>query len=302
VGFGTSLLGLAGTTPLSFTITNPNQRVALTGIAFGDTLPSGLVAAGPTGSGNTCGGGSVGAAGSTSIALTGGQLAPAASCSLTVSIAATAIGLQTDETSPVNSNEGGAGNAGTAAITVVGAPRLTVSSPVGGRVYAFGQKVTARYSCVDDPNGPGIRACVGDAGNGALINTSKAGGQTFTVTAVSNDGGIASDTVFYRVAPDNRFTAGRIHVHRNGSIDFSLTVPGPGRVSVTEKIAGAQFVFATGSAVARRAGKLHLTIRATARGRRAVRQRAHLRVSGIVAYTPTGGKRRSAGFRFRIAA
>lgn len=297
-GFGTALLGLDGTTPLTLTITNPNHNVTLTGIAFSDTLPSGLVIVGPFAAGNTCGGLVAATGGSSQVALSGGQLGPGGTCTVSETIAATATGLQSDFTGAISSNEGGAGNAGSAAVTVVGAPKVSISSPVGGRGYAFGQEVTASYSCTDDPNGPGVSMCVGDVANGAPINTSKAGTQTFTVTAVSKDGGAASDIVFYTVAPNNRVALGKRHVQSDGALVLTLTVPGPGKLSVTETISRGHIVFAHRHIVATRAGKLRLTIRPTARGRLALQRTPNAHVSVVVGYTPQGGTERTVRFRF----
>jgi hypothetical protein len=63
---------------VSFTITNPNSDVTLTGIQFTDALPAGLqVANDPTLVSNDCGGTLTANPGSASISLTGGTIAPA---------------------------------------------------------------------------------------------------------------------------------------------------------------------------------------------------------------------------------
>jgi uncharacterized repeat protein (TIGR01451 family) len=294
--FGTTLLGLDGTTPLTFTITNPNPSFALTGVSFTDTLPAGLVIAGQPADANGCGGNLTAVAGTDSLGLSDGQLAPGATCTASATVVATATGRITDTTTQVTSTEGAVGNTAAAILTVIGAPTVALASPALGHGYAFGQKVRAAFGCTDDPNGPGIASCVGTVPGGSLIATAKAGSHSFTVTATSLDGGVASDTVFYSVAPNNHFTLTRRHGHHDGSIDFVADVPGPGRITVLERIPGARFVFARATRSARRAGKLHLTITPTTRGRQAVRQRHGPRVTVTVGYTPKGGTLRTVRF------
>jgi hypothetical protein len=137
--FGSSSITAGGSTTLSFTLTNPNSNVVpdvrpavpmgsmpLSGIGFTDTLPAGLVVATPNGLTGSCDGGTITApAAGTTISLSGATLAAGASCTFSVSIVGVSPGSFTDSTGPVGSTEGGAGTAGSAGLTVVGAAAPT---------------------------------------------------------------------------------------------------------------------------------------------------------------------------------
>ena len=70
--FTPTSITVGNTSALSFTITNPNSSGSLTGIAFTDALPAGLVVDNPNGTNGTCGSTSVltAAPGSGTISLT----------------------------------------------------------------------------------------------------------------------------------------------------------------------------------------------------------------------------------------
>ena len=108
-------------TALNFTITNPNANPGpLTGIAFTDTLPSGLAVSTPSGLTGSCGGGTITAVpGSSSISLSGATLAAGASCTFSLNVTGTAVGVFTNTTGPVTAFGGTVvGNTATATISV----------------------------------------------------------------------------------------------------------------------------------------------------------------------------------------
>ncbi|HZP66698.1 MAG TPA: DUF11 domain-containing protein [Rudaea sp.] len=127
--FGASSVPLNGTTSLTFTITNPAANtVALSGVAFSDPLPSGLVVATPNGLAGSCGGGTITAtAGSGTVTLSGATLAASGSCNFSVNVAGTAAGTQTNTTGNVTSTNGGTGNTATASVIVVAPPSIAKS-------------------------------------------------------------------------------------------------------------------------------------------------------------------------------
>jgi uncharacterized repeat protein (TIGR01451 family) len=123
--FGAASIPLNGSTSLTFTIQNNNTTVALSGVAFSDTLPAGLVVSTPNGLTGTCGAGTITAtAGSGVISLTGGTIAASASCTFAVNVTGTAVGQQNNTTGQVTSTEGGTGGTASASINVVVPPSI----------------------------------------------------------------------------------------------------------------------------------------------------------------------------------
>ena len=123
--FGAASILLNASTSLTFNISNPNASLALTGIAFSDTLPAGLVVATPNGLTSNCGGTVTAAAGSGSISLTGGSLAANGSCTISLNVTGVQAGVENNTTGPISSNESGAGaTSNTASITVIGPPSI----------------------------------------------------------------------------------------------------------------------------------------------------------------------------------
>jgi len=112
---------------MSFVITNPGGT-PLTGLAFTDTLPTGLTA--PNGTTPTCGGNLV-ITGGNQLAFSGGTLAGGASCTITVTVTATAAGVLNNTTGPISSNETGVGSPSNTATVAIGvAPsNIPVLSP-----------------------------------------------------------------------------------------------------------------------------------------------------------------------------
>jgi hypothetical protein len=132
--FGAASINLNGTTTLSFTITNPNATVALTGVGFGDTLPAGLTVATPNGLTGSCGAGTITTgtvSGFSVVNLSGGTIAAGSSCTFSVNVVGTSGGHKVNTTGTVTSNEGGSGNQATATIDV-NAPDLAITKTHSG--------------------------------------------------------------------------------------------------------------------------------------------------------------------------
>jgi hypothetical protein len=118
IAFTPTAIGLNGIAKFRFTLSNPNQSVALSGIGFTDLLPAGLEVAAAPDIQNACGG-SVNAAGG-NITLSNGAIAAGASCTISVNITGTTIGFKDNTAGAANSLEGGAGDPSNTARLLVG--------------------------------------------------------------------------------------------------------------------------------------------------------------------------------------
>jgi LPXTG-site transpeptidase (sortase) family protein len=99
--FNPAVVALNGVSTLTFNITNPNSSGALTGIAFSDTYPAGLVNDTPLSTSDNCGGTLVALAGGDSISFSGGTISGGGSCAVSVVVNATAYGTFNNVSSAV---------------------------------------------------------------------------------------------------------------------------------------------------------------------------------------------------------
>ena len=141
----------AQTTPLTFTITNPNASAPLSDIGFTNPLPAGLLVASPSHLSGDCSGTTTAAAGANSIALSGATLAAGASCSFSVNVTGIRPGEQAQTTGPISSRESGLGAASNIAILVVVSPPSIVKSFSAASI-ALNGSVTLTFT-ITNPNG-----------------------------------------------------------------------------------------------------------------------------------------------------
>ena len=119
--FGTPSMPVSGVTTLTLTIDNPHAS-NLAGVAFTDTLPSGLIIETPNGLTTAgCGGTVLAVAGSSVISLSGGTVTPSINCTITVNVRAIGVGPQVNLTGNVTALGTPPGNTATATV-IVGTP------------------------------------------------------------------------------------------------------------------------------------------------------------------------------------
>jgi hypothetical protein len=132
-------------TTLTYTITNTTDR-QLTGLAFFDSLPAGLVVANPNGLSNGCGGTLAAAPGATAISLVNGSVAANATCiiRLDLQVTATTLGVLTSPAVTLTGNQAPDATAAAINLTVtMPAPTFTMDFSPNPRTGLAGAVGTA---------------------------------------------------------------------------------------------------------------------------------------------------------------
>jgi uncharacterized repeat protein (TIGR01451 family) len=132
-----------GVSTLTLTLTNSNGS-ALSALAVSDSFPPGLVVAPTPALANSCGGTVSGAsAGSNSLALAGGSLAPNASCTISVAVTSAAAGSYNNTSGGVTAAETGTAGApsNTALLTVI-ASTPQIAKAFAAAVIGVGERST----------------------------------------------------------------------------------------------------------------------------------------------------------------
>ncbi len=123
--FTPSQIPLGSTSSLQFTLSNPNQALALNTLAFTDSLPTGMTAS-DTGATTVCADGSYSIAANV-ISFTKPSLAAGSNCQFSVTVTGTTAGLKTNTTSAVTTSNSDAGAAATSNLNIVAPPQIEKS-------------------------------------------------------------------------------------------------------------------------------------------------------------------------------
>jgi uncharacterized repeat protein (TIGR01451 family) len=118
--FSPDLIAAGGVSTLTFTIINPNQDNSLTGVAFSDTFPSGVVVANPPNAATSgCGSPSFApVAGAGSVSFSGGTIAAGGPCTVQVDVTAAAAGTYNNVSGAVTAAIAGGSDTASATLTV----------------------------------------------------------------------------------------------------------------------------------------------------------------------------------------
>lgn len=135
--FAPASLPVGGTSTLTLTVTNTAELAAKNGWAFTDQLPDGLTVASPATVGGSCVAAITAAAGSDSIAVTGGALpAGSASCDITVPVTSNTAGTYTNGAANI-AGETGIDLPGTSTVEFVVPPTFACTSGADGMLFQY---------------------------------------------------------------------------------------------------------------------------------------------------------------------
>ena len=235
--FGAANIPPSGSTSLTFTITNPSANtVALTGVAFTDTLPATLFVAAPNGLSGTCPGGTITAtAGTASVSLSGASLPMNTSCNFSVNVTGAVIGNYTNTTGAVTSTNGGTGNTGTAPLAVNLSAAITSANST---VFVVGVAGSFAVTTAGAPAPSLVKAgalpagvSFTDSGNGTatLAGTPAAGTSGVYPVTITAHNGVGSDAVQSFTLTVNQSAA----ITSSGSATFTFGAAGTFSVTST---------------------------------------------------------------------
>ena len=121
--FDTNPVATSIATVLRIKLTNPNA-IAVTGVGFTDTYPSGMINSTPNSALTGCGGSLTVSDGGSSLAITGASIPANSSCFVTVNVQASASGSYTNSTGPVTTTNAGTAPSASSTLSVLSPPQV----------------------------------------------------------------------------------------------------------------------------------------------------------------------------------
>jgi hypothetical protein len=187
--------------------------------------------------------------------------------------------------------------------TVAAAPSAKIISPTNGAIYTLGQPVVENFGCSEGQFGTGLAGCSAPP----RVDTNSLGSFTFSVTATSNDGQSSTTTVHYTVvSPSNMFKVKHLKPHLDGTVTFTLTVPGGGKIAIRETAPRSalphpkrgRLRFASRKLTSTAKSKIRVTVKPNQQGRALLSHHSTtVRLTLTVTFTPINGKARTKTFR-----
>ncbi|MDD5544271.1 MAG: hypothetical protein PHX83_13965, partial [Acidobacteriia bacterium] len=153
--FSPNSIPLNGTSTITFSLTNPNSTVGLSGVGFTDSLPGGMTVANPAHAVTHCGGTFTPNPGDASLTFSGGVISTAEKrasvavttnpCTVTVDVTSSTVGNSDNTTTAITSTEGGTGStSNTATLAVVAPP--TISKAFGASNLSLNGTTTLTFT------------------------------------------------------------------------------------------------------------------------------------------------------------
>lgn len=187
VNFNPAVAGLNTDSQMTITVSNPNQTVSLSGVAFTDNYPANLInsSVAPNATLNCTSGSTAtltgGAASGTSIGISGGSLAPGGSCTVTVNVRSGTNGSYTSSTGSISSSNGGTGSGASATLTVSNLTAPTITKAFAPTSIATGGTSTLTIT-LSNSNGTAITgAAFTDTYPSGLVNDASPAASTTCV-------------------------------------------------------------------------------------------------------------------------
>ncbi len=233
--FAPAIIPAGGTSTLTFTLTNPNGFGALSGAAFTDTLAN-MAVSGAQSVGGTCAGTTPSALanGATALSFTGITIPPGGSCTVTLVVGSSTVGVQPNTASGITTTQTPTVGTNSGAVNLtVGGINLTKSFSPATRPLGVASTATLTLTSTQAVNWTGLaftdtlqaNLVVANPANavttcGAGVVTAAPGGSVVTLSGGTMASGAGPCTVSFDVvsAVANTYT--------NNAANISLPSPG----------------------------------------------------------------------------
>lgn len=234
--FGPATIDSGGTSTITFTLANPNGT-ALTNASFSDTLAN-MAVSGDQSAGGTCGGAASNSVtnGQTALSFSGITIPASSSCTVTIVVTSSSVGIQPNATSGVTTTEvpGGGAPSNTANLTVNAlSTDLQITKTDGSGTYTPGNGISYTITVTNLGSADVTGATVSDNVPSAITGASwTCVAQTGASCTASGSGDINDTAVDLPVGRSVTYTlTGTVSSSASGSLSNTATVTAPSGVT-----------------------------------------------------------------------